>query len=120
MTAGNGATSVIRGSHLVADEEAARPCWRDVPPEHVDPSALMQVCCPAGSGLFFSDKLLHGAGHNRSPQPRRTILMEWAGPTALPVTPDRNAYQGLRPRSPGAVYQKQTRMVCSRLALPSS
>ncbi len=110
MSASNGATSVIRSSHLVSDEEAAQPCWRDVPAETLDASANVPVQCRAGAGLFFTDKLLHAAGHNRSPQPRRTILMEWAGPDALPITADRHPFQGLRPRSQLPAYQKQTRL----------
>ena len=36
MTGINGATSFIRGSHKVSDEEAAKPCWRDVPPDRLN------------------------------------------------------------------------------------
>jgi ectoine hydroxylase-related dioxygenase (phytanoyl-CoA dioxygenase family) len=110
MTGSNGATSFVRGSHQVSDEEAAKPCWRDVPPDRVDLGDRADVRCPAGSGVFFTDKVLHAAGHNRSAQPRRTILTEWAGPDALPTSPARSAYQGLRPRSKEALNQKQFRM----------
>jgi ectoine hydroxylase len=116
MTAGNGATSFIRGSHRVSDEEAAKPCWREVPPDRLDPADRVDVRCPAGSGIFFTDKLLHAAGHNRSEQPRRTILTEWAGPDALPTSPDRSSYQGLRPRSKEPLYQKQFRMTFPHLS----
>jgi ectoine hydroxylase-related dioxygenase (phytanoyl-CoA dioxygenase family) len=115
MTGGNGATSFIRGSHKVSDEEAAKPCWRDVPPDRLNPGDRVGVRCPAGSGIFFTDKVLHAAGHNRSEQPRRTILMEWAGPDALPTSPDRYPYQGLRPRSKESRYQKQLRMTFPQL-----
>jgi ectoine hydroxylase-related dioxygenase (phytanoyl-CoA dioxygenase family) len=110
MTGSNGATSFVRGSHKVSDEEAAKPCWREVPPDRVSPGDRVGVRCPAGSGVFFTDKVLHAAGHNRSEQPRRTILTEWAGPDALPTSAARSAYQGLRPRSKEALYQKQFRM----------
>jgi ectoine hydroxylase-related dioxygenase (phytanoyl-CoA dioxygenase family) len=110
MTGSNGATSFIRRSHKVSDEEAAKPCWRDVRPERLDLSDKVDVRCSAGSGVFLTDKVLHAAGHNRSEQPRRTILMEWAGPDALPTSPDRYSYQGLRPRSKEPLYQKQIRM----------
>jgi ectoine hydroxylase-related dioxygenase (phytanoyl-CoA dioxygenase family) len=110
MTGLNGATSFIRGSHKVSDEEAAKPCWRDVPPDRFNADDRVEVRCPAGSGIFFTDKVLHAAGHNRSEQPRRTILTEWAGPEALPTSPVRHSYQGLRPRTKEPLYQKQFRM----------
>jgi ectoine hydroxylase-related dioxygenase (phytanoyl-CoA dioxygenase family) len=115
MTGSNGATSFIRGSHRVSDEEAARPCWRDVPPEGVNLSDRVDIRCPAGSGIFFTDKVLHAAGHNRSEQPRRTILTEWAGVDTLPTSPVRSSYQGLRPRSKEPVYQKQFCMTFPQL-----
>jgi ectoine hydroxylase-related dioxygenase (phytanoyl-CoA dioxygenase family) len=115
MTGTNGATSFIRGSHKVSDEEAAKRCWREVPLDRLDLSDRVDVRCPAGSGIFFTDKVLHAAGHNRSEQPRRTILLEWAGSDALPTTPDRHSYQGLRPRSTEPLYQKQLRMTFPQL-----
>jgi ectoine hydroxylase-related dioxygenase (phytanoyl-CoA dioxygenase family) len=115
MTGINGATSFIRGSHNVSDEEAAKPSWRDVPPDRLNRADLVDVCCPAGAGIFFTDKVLHAAGHNRSDQPRRTILMEWAGSDALPTSPDRYSYQGLRPRSRKPLYRKQFRMTFPQL-----
>jgi ectoine hydroxylase-related dioxygenase (phytanoyl-CoA dioxygenase family) len=115
MTGSNGATSFIRQSHKVSDEEAAKPCWRDVPPECFGPDIRLGVRCSAGSGIFFMDKLLHAAGHNRSEQPRRTILMEWAGSDTLPTSPSRAAYQGLRPRSKETPYQKQFRLTFPQL-----
>src|SRR5262249_48059248 len=66
--------------------------------------------CAAGSGLFFSSKTLHAAGHNRSDVPRRTLLSEWAGPGVLPTSAERHAYQGLKPRSADPAYKKQMRL----------
>jgi ectoine hydroxylase-related dioxygenase (phytanoyl-CoA dioxygenase family) len=106
----NGGTSFIRGSHRVSDEEAAQPRWRDVSPDDLDLVERVDIRCPAGSGIFFSSKVLHAAGHNRSDRPRRTLLSEWAGPSVLPTSPVRYAYQGLRPRSKDPLYQKQVRM----------
>jgi ectoine hydroxylase-related dioxygenase (phytanoyl-CoA dioxygenase family) len=115
MTGANGATSFVRGSHRVSDEEAAKPCWRDVPADRLPPGDRVDVRCGAGSAVIFSDKLLHAAGHNRSEQPRRTILSEWAGPDALPTSPVRHPYQGLRPRSKDPLYRKQIRMTFPHL-----
>ena len=115
MTGENGGTSFIRGSHKVSDAEAADPRWREVAADCLDPGERVDVRCPAGSGVFFSSKVLHAAGHNRSHHPRRTILSEWAGPGVLPTSPVRYAYQGLRPRSQDPLYQKQTRMTFPQL-----
>jgi ectoine hydroxylase-related dioxygenase (phytanoyl-CoA dioxygenase family) len=115
MAGDNGATSFIWGSHKVTDEEAANPRWREVAADRLDLGDRVDVRCPAGSGVFFSSKVLHAAGHNRSDQPRRTILSEWAGPGVLPTSPVRYVYQGLRPRSKDPLYQKQTRMTFPHL-----
>lgn len=115
MAGDNGATRFIRGSHQVSDAEAADPRWRDVAADRLDLSQRVDVRCRSGAGVFFSSKLLHAAGHNRSDHPRRTILSEWAGPAVLPTSPVRYAYQGLRPRSQDPLYQKQTRMTFPQL-----
>ena len=115
MAGDNGATSFIRGSHQVSDQEAADPRWREVAADRLDLRERVDVRCPAGAGVFFSTKLLHAAGHNRSDHPRRTILSEWAGPGVLPTSAVRYAYQGLRPRSKDPLYQKQIRMTFPHL-----
>src|SRR5262245_10973598 len=115
MTGENGATAFVPGSHQVSDEEARKPCWRAVPAEQVDPASKVGVRCPAGSGVFFSSKLLHAAGHNRSDGPRRTIQMEWGGPGVLPTSLARHSGQGLRPRSKDPAYQQQMRLTFPKL-----
>jgi ectoine hydroxylase-related dioxygenase (phytanoyl-CoA dioxygenase family) len=115
LSEANGGTTFLRGSHRVADAEAARPCWREVPPGQADLSARVAARCPAGAGVFFSSKLLHAAGHNRSEHPRRTIFSEWVGPGVLPTSAARNPYEGLRPRSRDPLYQKQVRMTFPHL-----
>jgi ectoine hydroxylase-related dioxygenase (phytanoyl-CoA dioxygenase family) len=115
MAGANGATSFIRGSHQVSDAEAADPRWREVAADRLDLRERVDVRCPAGAGVFFSSKVLHAAGHNRSDHPRRTILSEWAGPGVLPTSPVRYAFQGLRPKSLDPLYQKQTRMTFPHL-----
>src|SRR5262249_9452424 len=115
MGAANGGTAFIRGSHRVSDEEAVRPCWNEVEPEQFGPEERVVASCPAGSGLFFSSKTLHAAGHNRSNAPRRTLFSEWAGPGVLPTSAERNAYQGLKPRSQDPAYRKQMRLTFPQL-----
>jgi ectoine hydroxylase-related dioxygenase (phytanoyl-CoA dioxygenase family) len=109
MAGDNGGTSFLRGSHKICDQEAAQPRWRDIAAERLDLRDRVDICCGAGSGIFFSSKVLHASGHNRSNRPRRTILCEWAGPDALPTSPVRHAFQGLRPRSKDLSYQTQVR-----------
>jgi ectoine hydroxylase-related dioxygenase (phytanoyl-CoA dioxygenase family) len=115
MTGSNGGTAFLRGSHRIADEEAAKPCWKDVEAGRLDLSDSAVAACPAGSGVFFTSKVLHAAGHNRSEQPRRTVFQEWVGPDVLPTSPVRPAYQGLRPRSKAPQYQRQIRLTFPRL-----
>jgi ectoine hydroxylase-related dioxygenase (phytanoyl-CoA dioxygenase family) len=110
----NGATEFIRGSHRVSDAEAKQPCWREVAAEQIDPAARVVARCRAGAGIFFNTKILHAAGHNRSDRPRHTLLAEWVGPDVLPTSPDRYAYQGLRPRSKHPAYRRQVEMSLAR------
>ena len=110
MTGENGATSFVRGSHRVSDEEAKKSCWREVDKAGVNPEDTVSLRCPAGSGVFFNTKILHAAGHNRSDHTRHAILLEWVGPGVLPTSPDRHTYQGLKPRSRDPIFQRQVRM----------
>lgn len=110
MTGGNGATSFVRGSHHVSDEEAKKPRWREVDKTGFSAEETFAVRCPAGSAVFFNTKTLHAAGHNRSEQTRHTILLEWVGPNVLPTEADRHAYQGLKPRSRDPFFRRQMSM----------
>jgi len=107
MTTENGPTMLIRGSHKVSDDEARDPRWREVAVDKIDPSDRVSVCCPAGSGIFFSSKIIHAAGHNRSAISRRTVNLVWTGPDVLPTSGERHQYEGLRPRSRIDVFRKQ-------------
>src|SRR5215813_8991744 len=66
MTIENGPTLLIRGSHQVSDQEAQEPRWADVSLDRLKLEDKVAACCPAGSGLFFTSKVIHAAGHNRS------------------------------------------------------
>jgi hypothetical protein len=110
MTGDNGPTEFIRGSHKVSDEEAKRHVWRDVERDRLNMDDRVAVNCAAGSGIFFNTKTLHATGHNRSERARHTILSEWVGPGVLPTSPERHAYQGLRPRSVEPLFRAQLSM----------
>ena len=110
MTDDNSAVSFIRGSHKIPDSEAADPHGRGAPADSANAGDTVRVNCRAGSGIFLSAKVLNAIGHNRSDHPCRTVHCEWAGPSVLPITPDRCAYQGVRPRSRDALYRQQMRM----------
>jgi phytanoyl-CoA hydroxylase len=110
MTAGNGGTQFVRGSHKISDEEARREIWRDVDKAVFSPAEVVTANCPAGSGIFFDTKTLHAAGHNRSDFPRRTVQLEWVGADSLPVSPVRYAFQGLKPRSRRPAFAKQIQL----------
>lgn len=120
MTGENGATAFVRGSHRVSDEEAKKPCWREVDKSSVNPEETIALRCPAGSAVFFNTKTLHAAGHNRSDHTRHTILLEWVGPNVLPTSPERHAYQGLKPRSKDPVFQRQMMMTFPDSSAPQT
>jgi ectoine hydroxylase len=107
MTVENGPTVFIPKSHKVSDEDAMKPRWRTVEESELIPENMVKARCPAGSVIFFSSKIIHGTGHNRSDYSRRTILMGWAGSDVLPTSAARFPYQGLKPRSKNPAYQEQ-------------
>jgi ectoine hydroxylase-related dioxygenase (phytanoyl-CoA dioxygenase family) len=117
MAGENGGTQFVRGSHKIADEEARKETWRDVEKAELLPEEIMTVRCPAGSGIFFDTKVLHAAGHNRSPHPRRTIQIEWVGADVLPISPVRYAFQGLKPRSRQPAFARQNKLAFPHLSV---
>jgi len=115
MTERNGPTIFLRGSHQVSDEEARHPRWRSVEESGLNFADRVEVCCPAGSGVFFSPKVIHAAGHNRSDHPRRTLNSVWTGPDVLPTSSARQLYEGLKPRSRNPACVEQLRMTFPKL-----
>jgi len=115
MTAENGATVFVPGSHRVSDEEAMKPRWRTIEESELSPENMVKARCSAGSGIFFSSKVIHGTGHNRSDYSRRTILTGWAGSDVLPTSAIRFPYQGLKPRSKNPAYQEQMKKTFQNL-----
>jgi ectoine hydroxylase-related dioxygenase (phytanoyl-CoA dioxygenase family) len=71
FTEDNGATEVIRGSHLWADERAA----------DADPR-IERIVMPRGSALVFQGTLWHRGGANRSAAPRLAITPQYCQPWA--------------------------------------
>lgn len=120
MSGENGGTEFVRGSHKIAEEEARKKVWGEVARQEFRAEEIVAADCPAGSAVFFDTKILHSAGHNRSAHARRTILTEWTGENALPVSPFRYAFQGLKPRSRQAAFIKQIKMAFPHLAASES
>lgn len=116
MAGENGGTQFVRGSHKIPDEEARKETWRDVEKAELSTEEIVTARCPAGSGIFFDTKVLHAAGHNRSPHPRRTIQIEWVGADVLPISPVRYAFQGLKPRSRQPAFARQNKLAFSHLS----
>ncbi|MET9018519.1 phytanoyl-CoA dioxygenase family protein [Actinopolymorpha sp. NPDC004070] len=110
MTEENGATVVLPGSHLLADENVAVGD-QDIREEDLPPDLERRtVTCPAGSAVIFHVNILHGGGANRSSSPRRNVIGIWAGPDTYPTGAARYAYQGLYPRSQDPARRRQLTM----------
>jgi ectoine hydroxylase-related dioxygenase (phytanoyl-CoA dioxygenase family) len=116
MTGENGGTQFVPTSHKISEDEARKEVWRDVDKDKFSPEETVTAQCPAGSGIFFDTKVLHAAGHNHSPFPRRTIQIEWVGENALPLFPIRYAFQGIKPRSKRPEFIKQIKLSFPNIA----
>ena len=114
MTAENGATVVLPGTHRIAPEDVPLTDT-DMPPERLPDVPHVMVTCPAGSAVLFHVCIIHGGGPNRSAAPRRNVIGIWGGPDTHPITGDRYAYQGLMPRSRDPARQRQVRMTFPHL-----
>ncbi len=109
MTAQNGATVVLPGTHRIPHEQVAASDT-DIPEDRLPDLPRITVTCPAGSAALFHVNIIHGGGANRSDRPRRNVIGIWAGPGAYPVTAARYSFQGLMPRSTDPARQRQMRM----------
>ena len=99
MTAANGATVVLPGSHRLTDERVALSDQDISESDLPDGFARTVVECPAGSAVLFHVNIIHGGGANQSTMPRRNVIGIWAGPNTYPTGAARYAYQDLYPRS---------------------
>lgn len=114
MTAENGATVVLPGTHRIPHEQV-RPSDVEIMEENLPADAeRATVTCGAGAAVLFHVNIIHGGGGNRSAIPRRNVIGIWAGPDTYPVTAARYAYQGLFPRSMEPARQRQMRMTLPR------
>ena len=108
MTAQNGATVILPGSHRIPD---ASVTWDDmnIPDGRLPAGERVLVDCPAGSVVLFHVKIIHGGPANRSDRPRRNVIGIWAGPDTHPLTSARFAYHDLMPRSHDPSRRDQVR-----------
>lgn len=94
MRKGEEALDVERDTHTIGDEEARTASlrgrvWR------ADEIATIE--CPPGALVALHPKLVHGSGPNRTPRPRRNILMQWGGPGCELLDETRELHTGRRP-----------------------
>jgi ectoine hydroxylase-related dioxygenase (phytanoyl-CoA dioxygenase family) len=87
FTETNGATTVIAGSHLWDEQDAARQySFRDG--QEDDLASLERqaasVVMPAGACVVFAGTLLHGGGRNDSDAPRLAFSNQYCQPWARP------------------------------------
>lgn len=108
MTAENGATVVCPGSHRIAHEDV-KPTDVSMQEDEI-PDPRVTVECPAGSLVLFHVNIVHGGGPNRSDTKRRNVIGIWAGEDALPINPNRFAYEFVAPRSKEPMRQKQIQL----------
>ncbi len=109
MSAANGATFVLPGTHRIAHEDVL-DADVDLPEDGLPDVPRVMVECPGGSAVLFHVNIIHGGGANRAQVPRRNLVGIWAGPDAYPVTPARYVYQDLMPRSADPARQRQMQM----------
>lgn len=75
-SAGNGAMSMLPGSHLAgpAKRDRGEPTGLLVDESSIDGDAEVTVEADAGSVLLFPSLMVHRSGPNRSPEDRRALL----------------------------------------------
>ena len=82
FTAENGATQVVPGSHL----------WDDFDDRYPEPDEIAQAVMPAGSGLLYTGRVMHGGGANVTENEHRwglhvSFVLGWLTPEeALPLS----------------------------------
>ena len=99
---GNGCLRVIPGSHrrglLPGRRGPGRLDGLFTDPACFDASRQVPVEVPAGSAIFFAAHLVHGSGPNRSPRPRRAVVITYQ-PEGFPMF-RRGVARPVRPRDP--------------------
>jgi ectoine hydroxylase-related dioxygenase (phytanoyl-CoA dioxygenase family) len=81
FTSENGATQVVPGSHR----------WDDYEGRYPEPDEITQAVMPAGSGMIYTGRVMHGGGANVTAEERRwglhvSFVLGWLTPEeALPL-----------------------------------
>lgn len=109
MSAENGATQIIRNSHLVSDEFAnSDKSYREEPWQKED---VITLECSPGALVIIHSKVVHGGAPNRSEMPRRNIILQFGGEENFVVSAEREIYSGIMPRSKNPQRQKQNEVI---------
>lgn len=109
MSEENGATQIIKNSHLVSDAQAKEQ--KPIKNQNWAEQDIVTLSCAPGSVVILSSKIIHGGGPNRSPIPRRNLISEWAGPQNHVIANYRYTCQGLKPRSQNPARKQQNKQV---------
>lgn len=96
MTRTNGAIGFEAGSHLVSNTSLRRAQRRKSRRKSRHERTAL---CPPGSAIVFDAKVRHGSGTNRSPTPRRTVVIQWGAGYDRLIATSREAWTGLSPHN---------------------
>jgi ectoine hydroxylase-related dioxygenase (phytanoyl-CoA dioxygenase family) len=109
MTAENGATQIVRNSHKVTDEFAMNDrAYRE---ENWKKDDVITLECAPGSLVILHSKIVHGGFPNRSANSRRNIIFQFGGEENFLISPEREIYTGILPRSKNPQRMKQNEIV---------
>lgn len=88
----NGATHLVRGSHLISDRDLI---GKKININDIDQSSIEPVYCLPGSIVAIHPKVIHGGQQNISENPRRNIIIQIGFESAELVTENNESITGV-------------------------